>query len=199
MNVTTSSSGRPCKYLSEFGLTQEDIKLSRQHKIQSISATVSHYDQIFQGVKVFGGRLTVFSGRHGEVIRATGEALLDISVLKHFEAIPSWSSSAALQSVNNYIMTKFGKKAKDTVDAKSELVFHRKNLGSDVIPSKPILAHHIEGRFLISFENVEQEIDCNAFIDATTGELISFKDEARKEYYIERLKSFSFDKKYHMN
>lgn len=162
-------------FLSEFGLTQDNIKFSHKYEVQS--ATILHYDQFFRGVKVLGGRLTVTFGSHGEVIRAMGGALSDVSGMEHLPSISSLSSSAALQSVKNYIAANYNSKTLEMVGTKTELVYHRGNLGSDVTPGTPTLAHHIEGKSLLLDNGEHKDIYYDSFVDASTGEVLRFISE----------------------
>ena len=61
-------------HLPSLGVKEESIELLHELKLSATRATVLHYDQMVNGIKVFASRVTITTGSHGGVIKATGRS-----------------------------------------------------------------------------------------------------------------------------
>lgn len=153
------------------------MNLIRSSSEKGSQMTHYRYDQMIRGVKVFGGDFLVTTGSHGGIVNVNGHPMITGLVSDRV-----WNSvdeqtvcaSQAVSILERYLNTRANSTNVLSVieNEVTELVWFR-STATRGLQGEVSLTHHIEGSSSYPFYSFD------AFISATTGEIVHFIDKSQ--------------------
>ena len=165
------------QHLDSFGVSKESLVLKREFT-SSIGTKVSHYDQLIRGVRVHGARVSIIQGRHGGVVRVSGQMLHQAST-SHIKTTPTKmaDSKEAVNLIKRKIMSTYHSEGgTPTIKiVENEVVFYREySIDTKSVSNEAVLAHRVKGSSIIVRDRKNWGIVFDVFIDAHSGQVLNF-------------------------